>query len=371
MTRALLVAALAATVALLPAPAPGCGLVSPAGGSTVAVGEVAVVIWDDAAGVEHFTRSALFRGTTAGFGFLVPTPGQPTLADAPGPISDRLEALTGPRVEARKRLAEFGCGAPRSTFATVGAAMPAAPAVQVVERRRVGDFDAAVLKANDPAALGNWLGANGFASRPAVTAWLGGYTADGWHLTAFKLANNPAAAVSGHLKAVRMSFPTERPYYPYDEPAAAPGPRPPGLRGFKLFVLAPARMVALSGPARGAFAVPELQAAWAGPVDGPVVEATAVACGLTAADAAKLAGRAWTLTEFEDPYGRRTPTDVYFRPSPDPSPVERPPIVIYEDLYWPYYAMAGGFVVGGPMVFWVLWRTIRRAIRHLPAAPLD
>ena len=374
MTRALLVAALAAAVALVPAPAPGCAVIVPAGGFTATAGELAVIIWDDAAQVEHFTRSAAFRGTSADFGFLVPTPGRPTLADAPGPIAERLEATTVPRVVKRQRLGDPGLGcaaAPKATFTTVGAALPAA--VQVVERKRVGGFDAAVLKATDAATLRGWLGSNGYVSRPELDKWLTGYVEDDWHLTAFKLANDPTAAVGGTLSAVRLSFPTAVPVYPFKEPADATRTGPTGSsRMLKLFMLAPYRVEPRVGPTVRAFPSTDLRTVWAGTVDRPVVEAAATACGLPAAEVATLAGRNWTLTEFDDVYAARpAATDLYFRPAADQSAVERPPVVVYEDIYWPYTAAAGGLLAGGPVVLWLAWRLIRRALRRLPAAPLD
>ena len=123
--RAASVALLAATVALLPARSPGCAVVQPAGRWAGTAGEVAVLIWDQEAGVEHFTRAALFHGSAADFGFLVPTPSRPTLSDAPGPIAARLEQLTAPRTVTRQRLGSLGCFPQKATtFTTVGAVLP-------------------------------------------------------------------------------------------------------------------------------------------------------------------------------------------------------------------------------------------------------
>ena len=363
MTRALLVAALAATVALLPARSPGCAIAPKAGQWADTAGEVAVILWDDVAGVEHFTRSAAFTGSAADFGFLVPTPGKPTLADAPGPISGRLEPLTVSRVVVKRRLAEPGCFAAVAPQAAMATAAP--PPVTVVGRQRVGDFDATILTGTDPAAVNRWLGANGYASRPPLTDWIGSYTTDDWHLTAFKLADG----AGGGLKAVRLSFSTALPFYPYREPAdVRPGQGP---RLLKLFVLAPWRADAVAGPERGAFISPWTRPMWAGPVGPEVVEGTAVACGLPAPEAAKLAGRSWTLTEFEDTASPRLAGDLYFRPSPDQSRLERPPSVEYVEVEWPYWAGCFGVLVCVPVGVWLTWKLIRRAVRGLPAAPLD
>ncbi len=380
MTRALLVAVLATAVALLPArPAPGCAIAPRQGQRVATAGETAVILWDDVAQVEHFTRAAVFSGTSADFGFLVPTPGRPTLADAPGPISGRLEVVTAPKTVVRKKLADPGlsCFGADLRDTRVGAAMPAP--VQVVERKRVGDLDAAVLKATDADALRGWLGTNGYVSRPELRSWLGGYVADGWYLTAFKVANDRATpagtAIGGHLKAVRLSFPAAVPIYPYQEPADAATAGPSGAfapRLLRLFVLAPFRAEALAGLGRGAPAAGQVRTVWAGPIDRPTFVAAATACGLPAAEVDALAGRAWTLTAFEDTSSPRpTTADLAFRPSPDQSPVERPPTVVYEDIYWPYTAGCVGVTIGGPVLLWLAWKLVRRLLRHLPAAPLD
>lgn len=378
MTRALLVGWLAGCVALVPVPrSPGCAIAPPAGGWAATYAETAVLIWDADAGVEHFIRSAAFTGTSADFGFLVPTPGRPDLGDAPWQNTGRLEAATAPRTEVRRRLGEFGCGSPKKTGSVPPRAAAPAPApVQVVERKRVGGFDAAVLKATDADALRGWLGRNGYASRPELRDWLGDYVDDGWHLTAFKVANDLAGGRAvGSLHPVRLSFPTPQPVYPYKEPADAAKPDTAGQlppRLLRLFVLAPARMESVAGLGRGGPTAWQLRTVWAGPIDRGTFEAVGTANGLPADAVAKLAGRPWVLTEFEDTSSPRTGgTDLSFRPSADQSPVERPPHVTYEDMYWPYYAATGGLGVGGPLLVWLGWKLVRRLIRRLPAAPLD
>jgi hypothetical protein len=376
--RLLLVAWLAGGVALLPVRrSPGCAVAPPPGQWAAAYAETAVVIWDAPAQVEHFTREASFTGTSADFGFLVPTPGRPTLAPATWPVGDRLVRVTAPRTEVRKRLAEFGC-MPQTKVASAGAPKavpPMADRVQVVERTRVGGFDAAVLKATDADALRDWLGRNGYASRPALRGWLGDTVGDGWHLTAFKVAADPAGATAlGSLTPVRLTFPTGQPMYPYKEPADAAPPGSPPSRLLRLFVLAPVRMEATAGLGIGAAAMGNWQfrTVWAGPIDAPTFAEAATACGLSAAEVSSLAGRPWVLTEFEDTASPRPAGfDLGFRPSADPSPVERPPVIVYEDMHWPYAAGGAAVVVGLPPAAWLVWRGVRRLVRQLPAAPLD
>lgn len=96
--------------------------------------------------------------------------------------------------------------------------------VTVVEQTRVAGLDATVLSATDPGALATWLRGHGYATRPDLDAWLAPYVAQGFHVTAFRYDRARQTALTS--RAVRMTFPSERAFYPYSEPAdgeAAPG----------------------------------------------------------------------------------------------------------------------------------------------------
>ena len=103
----------------------------------------------------------------------------------------------------------------------------------VLERTRVAGYDAAVLAANDPAALNRWLGEHGYESRPALTAWLEPYTKGNWTVTAFRIATIDTTRPGIATTAVRMTFPTDRPFFPYREPEdqriESANPPPPRL----------------------------------------------------------------------------------------------------------------------------------------------
>ena len=60
----------------------------------------------------------------------------------------------------------------RDAKMAVGAAMPQAAPVRVLQAKRVAGHDVRVLEADDPAALATWLAEHGYASGPALTAWL-------------------------------------------------------------------------------------------------------------------------------------------------------------------------------------------------------
>jgi len=73
-----------------PADARACAPAAAEGARVDIVAEEAVIVWDPVKKREHFIRRADFRTDAAGFGFLVPTPAKPELAEASNAVFDRL-----------------------------------------------------------------------------------------------------------------------------------------------------------------------------------------------------------------------------------------------------------------------------------------
>ena len=59
--------------------------------------EDAVIVWDKERHEEHFVRNAVFDTNAPSFGFLVPVPATPTLAEASDKVFDALEEAVPPR----------------------------------------------------------------------------------------------------------------------------------------------------------------------------------------------------------------------------------------------------------------------------------
>lgn len=188
--------------------------------------EEALIVWDEKTKTQHFVRRASFVSSADAFGFLVPTPTKPELGEVDSEIFPRLAQLLVPRVihERGDIEVEPGCSA---MFLFGRAASDSAPAaagpgaVRVLGEQRVAGFDAVILAADDAAALSAWLKERGFAEGPTLTAWLEPYVASKWILTAFKIAAPAGSEGPGSIgtTSVRMSFATDRPFYPYREPA--------------------------------------------------------------------------------------------------------------------------------------------------------
>jgi Uncharacterized protein conserved in bacteria (DUF2330) len=98
----------------------------------------------------------------------------------------------------------------------------ARPAITVLETKQVAGFDAAILAATDAHALNEWLRKHDYESRAELNDWLKPYIDQGWIITAFKIAKSQPASPTIGSNAIRMSFQTDRPFFPYREPAPKP-----------------------------------------------------------------------------------------------------------------------------------------------------
>lgn len=170
------------------------------------VGERAIIVWDAARQREHFVREASFDGEAKDFGFIVPAPTKPDVAEADEEAFEELERLVPvPR--------------PRTdTDSVAAAADEGAESVELIEQYMVGDFEVSVLKGTDGAAINGWLKANSYTSRPGMEAWLDHYAKMGWFFAALKFVRGEGQE-SSETTAVRVSFDTDVPFYPYKMPS--------------------------------------------------------------------------------------------------------------------------------------------------------
>jgi uncharacterized protein DUF2330 len=312
----------ALTSLLFARPADACAPAPPPGVQVHIAEEEALIVWDAAAHREDFIRRASFRTTGREFGFLVPTPTRPDLAEAPADLFDHFESATRPEIEVTHPvegveptlLCGFMFFLQRASSAPPAAAV--AP-VRVLDAQRVAGYDAVILEADSAGALADWLKEHGYADRPALATWLAPYVEQRWKLTAFKIAHDgdrPAVTTA----AVRMSFTTDRPFFPYREPADQRENVPPAEseRLLRVFFLGAERMEGTLGETRSAWPG---KAIWAGRFDPDHVAGD----GLPPT----LPPRPW-LTMFEDRASPRPGTDdLFFTPAPDKAPLKPSPIV--------------------------------------------
>jgi Uncharacterized protein conserved in bacteria (DUF2330) len=323
-----------AAVACLPTPpATGCAIPWRHGESVTVDSEDAIIVWDEATKTEHFIRRANFRTDAKEFGFLVPTPTRPELAEANDALFAALADATKPRVVYQKVKEKIYRNEKKAMAGAAPMAMaPEAPRVQVLETKKVAGFDAAVLKANDPKALRDWLDKNGYDARKELVEWFQWYTDHEWIITAFKLSKDGSIGNQVKGRTVRMTFKAEKPFYPYREPADMRKAPVAGQRMLKVYFLADKRYAGTlgeKGPWPG-------QPVWANATPAHTIATAFANLGLEpkAKDAA--VAKKWHLTEFEDKSFPRPGTDeVYFRPAADQGTLERPPVVVpvYEYEY--------------------------------------
>lgn len=196
-----------------------CAPAPHAGDEIAIVEESAVIVWDAAAQTEHFIRHATFHGKGRDFGFLVPTPGVPALAEVGDEIFDKLEARTQRETISRTRKELDFTPLFSIIFARREAATIATAPVEVLATQKVAGYEAAILSATDAAALQRWLSEHGYDATPDLIEWLDVYVKKQWKITAFKIdAAKPGAAAQ--TSAVKMSFSTDRPFFPYREPVS-------------------------------------------------------------------------------------------------------------------------------------------------------
>ena len=190
----------------------GCCAVAGEGSHVVNADQTVIMLWDEQRQMQHFIRKADFKTDAADVGFLVPSPSRPELAESDNAAFAKLAEITAPPVS-RGGGIPLGC--------SVAAPAPQSlSSVRVIEEKRVAGYDATVLTARSGDDLVKWLRDNGYAYSPAVAEWAKPYLGGDWHFTALKLVKKPAAGEQSDLKAaaLRISFRTGRPLFPYREP---------------------------------------------------------------------------------------------------------------------------------------------------------
>jgi hypothetical protein len=351
------------TLVVLPGDVQGCGGAYHPGERVDVADETALIIWDEATKTEHFIRSASFVGSAYDFGFLVPTPTKPDLNEADSELFANLAAITKPKVEYRlEPQIPFGCGGGvASTARSPADELPAG--VVVLDKKRVGGFVATVLgfrkdkkqDLKDAAAdFLDWLNRNQYAVRPDLEEWLLPYIRDDWVITAFKVALSGQNNKGLKTSTVRMSFQTEKPFFPYREPADQRDEKAWNVpRLLRVFIAARQRMAGKLGNGTSSWPA---QTKWANALKDEERLDILKRAKLTDSTAPER----WWLTEFEDRSTPRPGTDeVYFEPSADRSAVARHPEIIGVTPFWLNLICCGAPLGLAIAVIWFAFRLSR------------
>ncbi len=266
------------------------------GGAVPIAGEEALIVFDELRHVEHFVRRAHFSGVSEDFGFVVPTPSRPTLTEVSDDVFDRLFRIyRRPPVRDRDP-SERGR---RSSGALDSGS------VTVVEESVVAGLTSTILLADSATALDGWLAEHGYQGGPELVAYLTPYVRDGWYLTAFRVAPPSGSARAMTMRAIRMTFATDVPIFPYAEPQVAGRvPRP-----FRVSVVARQRMAGRLG-----------DAPWGATVGFSRRVPTLLTALRDIVPTEARRGRLW-LTTFDERRSERGTVDLTFVPAEDASPV--------------------------------------------------
>lgn len=173
--------------------------------------EQTLIVYDAAQELEHFVRQIAIRDPSPGFGFVVPVPEKPTVSKVKDSPFERLAKAYPLSPPGRGlRAGASGGGMPTRSGA----------AVQVLSQERVGSFTAFVLSASDPHALQQWFTDNRLVVPSEAQSWLDHYVKHGFFFVALRYEKDQKD--SGHsatrAEAIRISFKTPLPFYPYREP---------------------------------------------------------------------------------------------------------------------------------------------------------
>ncbi len=292
------------------------------------IDEAALIVWDKETQSEHFIRNANFQTSSAEFGFMVPTPSVPTSHESGGRVVSELMDRTAARIEYRPRyenefrLFKPGTGLDFILNVLPGSAIPldstapmSAGPVEVVGEFNVAGYDATILKASDASELLKWLEERHYAARPELLEWLQIYTQQCWYLTACRISRSPNGTPAV-AKPVRITFNTDRPFYPYREPADARAVTTKAAgRTLRLFVLANERMDAFLGDSTSQPA----KTVWANRLqDHDQQFLTRILLGEQQWEDNVVTSSTMYLTEFEDTSSPRPGTDeLFLNPSTD------------------------------------------------------
>lgn len=284
--------------------ASACCAVSMRGSAVVNADQKVILLWDQAKQTQHFIRQANFRTAGESVGFLVPTPTRPQLEESGNDAFPYMASITTPK-EPMHLTIPFGCSAmPRDSNG-----------VRVIEEKTVAGYETVVLAADSGKGLIAWLNAHGYAYTKEAAAWAEPYLTTGWFITAMKLAKpskgSPAGPATGlAAAALRITFKTDRPLFPYREPDSRADAASLGVtrRSLRIYFVAEARYEGhfLSGPAWSGHVL------WSRPLSNGQRSELLQKLQLPATTGP---AKFW-LTAFTDawPYGI-APGDVYFRPA--------------------------------------------------------
>ncbi len=94
----------------------------------------------------------------------------------------------------------------------------------VVERRRVGSYETAIIESKDANALRAWFQANGYTMPPSADSVVADYVREGWVFAAAKLRRDAGGSEQSSVHPLSFQFATTQPVFPMRLTGVESGP---------------------------------------------------------------------------------------------------------------------------------------------------
>jgi len=162
-----------------------------------------------------------YSGSAEDFAWILPVPVLPELDVSHNELFRQLQFATQPSFFLEWQEDE-SCGfVGPPIFRTLEEAAVDDSGVQIVSEERVGPYQTAILTADDPAAVAQWLSANGYSLDAIGDALLAPYVDAGFYFVALRLAPDQGI---GDLQPIALTYAAEEPGIPIRLTAVAAEP---------------------------------------------------------------------------------------------------------------------------------------------------
>jgi hypothetical protein len=178
-----------------------CGMLVPENNQTIGMtGERGVVVFDGLKSSEQMAIDFQLDGTSSDTALVVPTPVKSNISQIKAQVFTDLEDMVNPPLS-------DGAGMTKSAPGSINA-------VQVLERKTVGNFEIAELKTNSYKDLYDWTRENGFYLEAEAESPVRTYIDKGFVLNVIKLKKD---ADTSDINPLEFTFKTKTIFYPLME----------------------------------------------------------------------------------------------------------------------------------------------------------
>ena len=152
---------------------------------------------------EDLILAVKYEGNADEFAWVIPVPNYPDIDVSDPDLFWELSGITTADLPARIGCARF-------------IPLPLSPMVQVLERTIIGPYDVAILSAQDPTALVDWLNSNGYSFPEEGEKILDDYITKEWYFVATRINTGEEATglEVGTIEPLKLSFESDEIIYP-------------------------------------------------------------------------------------------------------------------------------------------------------------